>query len=305
MSPRQEETLRPTPIRRGAPGPIPSDLGEIYQPDRSDEPILDPITRRAVLGWLREIESRAELAAAGLKPRSSVLLEGPPGCGKTTLAGHVAGRLGVPMLVVGAERLTSPYTGKAEEAVTRLFDTIDQLGERVLLFLDEFDAVGSKRSNRDDSATRSDNSRMTVLLRRIERTPATVMAATNRADALDPALWRRFAMQITIGLPGEEERWAICKRYSMPYEFAADLLDEIAVLTEGASPALLRQLMEGLKRNLVLGPRLGAVAADAAEAVAAVTAAVRPHPDYEPPPLWSMSLTPTTAALWPPARAEG
>src|SRR5205085_702122 len=104
----------------------------------------------------------------------------------------------------------------------------------------------------------------------IEMFEGIALAATNRQDFLDPALWRRFGMQIGVELPGHDERFAIVRRYAAPFELDDDETDEIAMATAGASPALLRAFMEGIKRTVVVAPRVGRKVDDAAEVIASV-----------------------------------
>src|SRR3954454_16886469 len=86
---------------------------EVRGPGDAEEPILVPAVRSAVHEWLVEISAAEELRAAKLKPRSTAMLFGPPGTGKTTLAHHLAARLGVPLVLLGNENLvTSPYWGE-------------------------------------------------------------------------------------------------------------------------------------------------------------------------------------------------
>lgn len=284
--------------------------GEVLEPHEAEEPILSGSVRLAMFGWLAEINARDDLKAVGIKPRASALLSGPPGCGKTTLAHHLAARLGVPMVNVGAEHIIESAHGGSERNVARLFGAIETFGKPCIIFLDEIDSIGGKRKDTTGDrggAVTAGNSTLTVLLRKVESFSGILVAATNRADTLDQALWRRFGMQIEVALPDDDARWAILKRYGQPYAFGEPLLDTLTALTDGAAPSLLRQLMEGVKRLLVLGERIRQPARDAATAFGAIVAQTRPHPDYEPPLLWSQ----TGAALeeiaraakdqWPPA----
>ncbi|AXS39779.1 ATP-binding protein [Breoghania sp. L-A4] len=280
---------------------------EVLAPGDAEEPILHPAVRAAIYEWLTEINAAGELSAVGVKPRTTALLSGPPGCGKTTLAHHLSARLGVPMVNVGPETLYDAHLGASERNMADLFDVLATTKGRCIVFLDEIDAVGTKRAaDSGGGAQNARNSMLTVLLRRIESFAGILIAATNRPDTLDPALWRRFGMQIDVALPDEDARYAILKRYGMPFLFDEAALDLLAAVSEGAAPSLLRQLMEGAKRQIVIGGRMRRMPATAAEAFRLVVAQTRPHPDYEPPPLWRdtdvlAALQPTP---WPPEVAN-
>lgn len=280
-------------------------LAEVRSPSEAEEPILGGSVRASVFGWLAEINAADELADVGVKPRTTALLSGPPGCGKTTLAHHLSARLGVPLVCVGAENIFGKYLGQSEGNVAKLFDTLALAETPAVILIDEIDAIGGKRkSDEGGGATDARNSMLTVLLRRIEEFKGVLVAATNRPDSLDPALWRRFGMQIVVDLPDDDARFAILKRYGLPFDFGDDALDILTDLTEGAAPSLLRQMMEGVKRSIVLGSRLRQPVHSAPEAFGAIIAQSKPHPDYEPPPLWRSPglVSKLDAVPWPPKR---
>jgi SpoVK/Ycf46/Vps4 family AAA+-type ATPase len=281
-------------------------LAEVRAPEEAEPPILAPNARQAVFEWLSEINYRQELQAVGLRPRTSALLYGPPGTGKTTLAHHLAQRLGLPLVLVGAEQLMGSLMGESEKNVARLFDTLDLAKAPCVLLLDEIDSIGSKRSDDGSAAGKAKNSILTVLLRKVESHKGLLIAATNRREALDPALWRRFHMQIGVDIPGQDERFAILRQYGAPYAFADEDLDLLVDLTEGASPALLRGLMEGVKRSLILAPRLRRAVDDPCRVFGAIIAALEPPSELSKPPLWTEAGQQALAAFkaWPPARGE-
>ena len=280
-------------------------LGEVREPGDAEEPILAPNVRRALFGWLAEIRAADELKAVGLIPRTTALAVGPPGCGKTTLAHHLAARLGVPMVVVGPETILGKYLGESEKSVARLFAALAEADCPALLFMDEFDSLGGKRKGDVQSgAGEARLATLTVLLRKVEEHRGYMIAATNRPDGIDPAMWRRFHMQISVDLPGPEERFAILKRYGLPFAFGDDDLDLLASLTPGASPALLRGLMENMKRALVVGDKIGWPIHDPVALVETILVALKPPPEIQPPPLWSSreSRAELRAMTWPPPR---
>jgi SpoVK/Ycf46/Vps4 family AAA+-type ATPase len=227
------------------------------------------------------------------------LLFGPPGCGKTTWAHHFAARLGLPLACIRSESLIDKYLGATGSNIGHLFDAMAKTEGKVVVFFDEVDAIGGRRMNDQGASVERANS-LNVLLRRIERFSGIALAATNRQDFLDAALWRRFEMQISIDLPGTDERFAIIRRYAAPFEPPDEDIDPLVAMTEGASPALLRALMEGIKRALIVGPRTGRSIGDPVSAFAPVVAAVAPAPEYTPPPLWMPGAVNALAEMtWP------
>lgn len=283
-------------------------LAEVLAPSEAEEPILAAPVRAALAEWLAEISAAKDLAAVGIKPRSTALLYGPPGTGKTTLAHHLAARLNIPMVTVGAENLISKYLGESGRNVSGLFEGVKRADARCLIFIDEIDAIGSKRENNGGGG--ADNERtatLSVVLRKIEQFSGLMIAATNLHEQLDPALWRRFSMQIEVARPEHEARFAIIKRYLAPFDWDDEAIELLAHYTEGAPPSLLRQVMEGVKRSLVLGPRLRRQVATAEDVLRPIVASVRVHSAYTPPPLWSDTarcMVGLGAYPWPPTLKE-
>lgn len=278
-----------------------AEFGEIRMPADAEEPVLAPGPRAALFEWLMEMRAADDLAEVGLVARSSALLFGPPGCGKTTFAHHLAARLGLPMLEVGAEGIMAKYMGESEGKVARLFGLLEAQEQPMILFLDEIDAIGGSRAKNTGGS--ADNARSSM-----EQYAGIMIAATNRPGDLDPALWRRLHLQVSIDLPGEDERFAILRRYGAPYRWADEDIDTLVDLTLGASPALLRGVMEGVKRALVLAERLGRTGETASDVIRRVVSSVAPPPELDPPPLWTMDDRALAADFsdmtWPPARED-
>jgi len=232
------------------------DFGELVFPTDATAPILTPSVRGALQQWLIEMNMADALKRVGLKPRRRALLSGPPGCGKTTLAHHVAARVGLPMVVVQSGELISSAIGKTGNNLARMFREARQDKGKVALFFDEFDSMANKRRGSSQAADVEFNNITIALLQEIDRYDGMMFAATNQAKEIDPAIWRRFQMQIEIGFPGAAERFAIVRLYMQPFTVADETVDVLADAFDGASPALIREGCEAIKRALVLQSKL-------------------------------------------------
>jgi len=282
------------------------DLAIVMPPADAEPPILSPGIRAAVHQWLTELQCTAELAEVGLEPRRSGLLSGPPGCGKTTLAHHFAARLGMNLAVVNMQMVVSSALGGTGRNVDKLFRAGHRHAHDCVLFLDEFDAIAAARGTDGQACGKEMNAIVVAFLQQIDRFDGVFIAATNRGEAIDSALWRRFAMQLELIEPDADCRFAILTRYLAPFGLPDAAMDRICDATAGATPALLRQFMEGIKRDLVLGARFERPL-DAAHVIARAMAAIRPHAEAITPPLWSdpnAGIDQLATIDWPPTREE-
>jgi SpoVK/Ycf46/Vps4 family AAA+-type ATPase len=263
-----------------------SSFGEVFEPDEADEPILAKGVRAALLEWLTEVWAEEELREVGIGPRRRAIFDGPPGVGKTTLAHHLAARLGLRMLAVRPERVISMYVGQTGQLIGQLFDLCSDADDPVVLFLDEFDSYSRQRRRSQQAADDSRNEEVNTLLQRLEQHKGFLIAATNFGSHVDQAIWRRFDMHVTLELPGQPEREKILARYLAPFGLPSRALADLALSFETASPALMRHFCENLKRQLVVGPKLNMDMRKEA-VIGRLLATVKPHPDLGLPRLWS------------------
>jgi AAA+ superfamily predicted ATPase len=148
---------------------------------------------------------------------------GPPGNGKTSLAEAIAEGLAVPFFIVRYETMIGSFLGETAGRLKRVFDYARTTP--CVLFFDEFDAVGKERG--DTHETGEIKRVVTSLLMQIDDLPSyvVVVAATNHAELLDRAVWRRFELRLSLPAPDEKQLAAFIER-----------LSERAALTPGVKP---------------------------------------------------------------------
>lgn len=168
------------------------------------EDLVLPLPARREADQLVEEHIRADLLRAhGYEPRHRILLSGPPGNGKTSYAEGVAQALSLPFFVVRYDALIGSYLGETNTRLRALFDYVRM--RPCVLFFDEFDAIGKERG--DIHETGEIKRVVSFLLMQIDQLPSYVLtvAATNHAELLDRAVWRRFQSRIAFPAPGPKE----------------------------------------------------------------------------------------------------
>ena len=185
----------------------------------------------------------------GAKIPSGVLLEGPPGTGKTLLAKAVAGEAGVPFFSISGSDFVEMFVGVGASRVRDLFDQAKKAAPSII-FIDEIDAVGRRRGSGmgggHDEREQTLNQLLVEMAGFNGDEGVIVMAATNRADVLDPALLRpgRFDRKILVGAPDVKGREAILRVHARNKPLGPDVdLKEIAKQTPGFVGADLANLL--------------------------------------------------------------
>jgi transitional endoplasmic reticulum ATPase len=213
-----------------------------------------------VIGELRQVEALladADLARRlGIEPPRGILLTGPPGTGKTTIARVLAAQARCSFYPVSAADVRSKWHGESERSVQRLFERA-RANRPSIVFIDEIDALGSARRGEGDVG----EGQLTQLLVEIDGLGATsgvlVVAATNRPDILDPALVRggRLSRRIEIGLPDEAQRLAMLEHFTRRMPTVGVDLAAAARATEGLSGADLNALCQQAGLNALVRTR--------------------------------------------------
>lgn len=200
---------------------------------------------------VEEYHRRDLLRTYNLEPKHRVLLAGPPGNGKTSLAEALAYELMVPMFVVRYEGIVGSYLGDTAKQLDRLFEHIKQ--QRCVLFFDEFDALSKERNDLNEvgEIKRVVNS----LLLQLDSLPSHVMfiGATNHADMLDRAAWRRFQMQLELKKPTKTmaAKWVKGFMVGLDHDFGYEP-EFLAAELSALSFAELEQFALDVQRQYVL-----------------------------------------------------
>ncbi|KAJ4907457.1 Cell division control protein 48-like protein C [Raphanus sativus] len=221
-------------------GPTFKDFGGIKKVlDQLDQYILSPLLNPPLFEKI------------GAKPPSGILLHGPPGCGKTRLANAVANEAGVPFYQISATQVVSGVSGASEENIRELFSKAYRTAPSIV-FIDEIDAIGSKRENQQRE---TEKRIVTQLLTCMDGPPpgdteagyVVVIGATNTPDALDPALrrGRRFGREIALTPPDEHARAEILSLVAQRLRLEGSFdMKRIARLTPGFVGADLEELAD-------------------------------------------------------------
>lgn len=228
-----------------------------------DTVVETPTVRFADIGGMAETKAqlseaviapqqhRATYQALRVPPPAGVLLVGPPGTGKTLLARALASESGMNFLPVRPPQILSQFLGEAEKAIAAIF-TKARNSAPCLLFFDELDALAPQRSGKDAVLDRIVAQLLAELDGLVPNTDVVILAATNRAAAIDAALTRpgRFDMIVPVQPPDTAARAAILGVHTkdLPLAPAVDL-DAIAAATSGATGATLATIVQSAART--------------------------------------------------------
>ncbi|MFC4550977.1 MULTISPECIES: CDC48 family AAA ATPase [Halorussus] len=171
----------------------------------------------------------------GIDPPKGVLLYGPPGTGKTMIAKAVANEVDAHFITVSGPEIMSKYKGESEERVREVFERARE-NAPTIIFFDEIDAIAGERDEDSDVENRVVAQLLSLMDGLESRGEVVVIGATNRVDAIDPALRRggRFDREIEIGAPGEAGRREILDVHTRGMPLADDVdLDRLAASTHG------------------------------------------------------------------------
>ncbi len=237
----------PAPEARGMPRTTYEDIGGLHEEiQRIREMVELPLRHPELFQRL------------GIEPPKGVLLHGPPGCGKTLLARAVANESEANFFSINGPEIMSKFYGESEARLREIFEQAEKNSPGII-FIDELDAIAPKREEVTGEVERRVVAQLLALMDGLAgRGNVIVIGATNRVNALDPALRRpgRFDREIEIGVPDKNARHEILQIHTRGMPLAEDVdLEKLSNMTHGYTGADLAALgretaMKALRRYL-------------------------------------------------------
>jgi SpoVK/Ycf46/Vps4 family AAA+-type ATPase len=245
-------------------------LADVDLPERY---LADLVLSRGLFDNLTDLADEVDrwptLDALGVPRRNRILLYGPPGCGKTSIAEALAGKLGRMLVTVRVESVISSYLGETGANLRRVMDFAAK-GAYVVLF-DEFDSLAK---DRDDPADHGELRRVVnAVLQLIDRYrgPSILIAATNHSQVIDDAMWRRFDEVLEVSLPDREQIAQLLFRLLTRRAENVDLEAAVDGLV-GFPHAAVEAVVYTAARRAVASSRTKIIQEDLAAGLASVTA---------------------------------
>ena len=228
-----------------------------------------------VVNYLHDPSKYKEIGASMPK---GILLVGPPGTGKTMLAKAVAGEANVPFFSMSGSEFVEMFVGMGASKVRDLFNQAKEKAP-CIVFIDEIDAIGQKRSGGQYGGNDEREQTLNQLLTEMDgfegNNGVIILAATNRPESLDPALTRpgRFDRRVPVELPDLQGREAILKVHARKIKVAEDVdFNKIARMASGASGAELANIVNEAALRAVRDGRRFATQSDLEESIEVVIA---------------------------------
>lgn len=240
---------RAVPIARPA-GELSGLVTASYPSTRLSDMVLSESVQASLFEVIRQHRQRDRLKSHGLSPKRKILLVGPPGCGKTMTASALAGECILPLMFVQLHSLITKYMGETAAKLHLVFDAMAET-QGVYLF-DEFDAIGSSRSARNDvgEIRRILNSFLQFLER--DDSESIVLAATNFVGMLDEALFRRFDDVIHYALPNAKMARALIENRLSSFDVSLLSWPKTTRLARGLSHAEITRACDDAAKESVL-----------------------------------------------------
>lgn len=222
----------------------------IYPNENNIEVVLSQGNLEKLNSFILSYKNADTLNSLGLGVSNTLLLYGPPGCGKTKCAYLIAKELQLPLIVARLDSLISSYLGTTAKNIRTLFEFVQKTP--CVLFLDEFDAIAKAR---DDSNELGELKRVVnSLLQNVDAmsSDSLLLAATNHESLLDSAVWRRFDYKLEIELPDIEAIEKMIGLFTNSEQFTIKEKREMAAAFVGLSGADVEEIVKKAMRNSVI-----------------------------------------------------
>ncbi|NHQ86749.1 AAA family ATPase [Iodobacter sp. HSC-16F04] len=217
-----------------------------------EQPLLSLDLEEKLSQLIQERHQVERLASLGLNPTRSAIFVGPPGVGKTLTARWLASQLGVPLYILDLTAVMSSLLGRSGNNLRAALDFAKRTP--CVLLLDEIDAIAKRRS--DDTDIGELKRLVTVILQEVDEWPATglLLAATNHAELIDPALWRRFDLVINFKTPEMQAVKQAIKRFlGQDFAMFARWIDILTFVFNGESFSDIERDLQRFRRAIALG----------------------------------------------------
>lgn len=256
LATKNEQTLTAMGANKGMNIPVDSEsrttLADVIYPHENNiEVILSKSNSEKLKSFILSYKNADKLNSLGLGVSNTLLLSGPPGCGKTKCAYLIAKELGLPLVIARLDSLISSYLGTTAKNIRTLFEFAQKTP--CVLFLDEFDAIAKAR---DDNNELGELKRVVnSLLQNVDAMSkdSLLLAATNHENLLDSAVWRRFDYKLEVDLPDLEAIMKMIKLFSKDtHDFTDKELQVLAISFKGLSGSNIEEVVKKALRNSII-----------------------------------------------------
>lgn len=250
-----DRQLKPTDVNSAPTLPVDGEsrfalIEDVNLKELSEEPlVLGTAQQDVVSEFISIAKSQGQFEVHGIAASSTMLLYGPPGCGKSRLARHIAKELGLPLYLVRLDGLISSFLGSTSKNIRMVFDFVSK--RPCVLLLDEFDAIAKIRDDKQElgELKRVVNS----FLQNLDNMGAhsVVIAATNHHNLLDSAVWRRFSYTLELTYPSAEQRETLWRQFLGKVSWHTKDIDVLTDLSEGFSGSEIREVCLRIRRQTI------------------------------------------------------